>query len=191
VYSELGVDDNGFREDWALVKLKEYEVKNGEWWGLDEFPGVCHLTKPLQSPLLEFNGQIIGAEDSALGLGEPWFKDGAQTGWTVGHLSSTEVLLFLRGTTMAVNGITAARLDNIQEAKVLMFGTAIEGETFAEPGDSGSGLFRVSDDAKNFIFGGHIISVFGLHGGQNMVMGVPQSQFTQIETKMVMKWRIM
>jgi len=111
----LGVDEEEYREDWALIELRDGFVgKNGTWW--DKYI-LEMIHSELVQPGTNFSGKVVGVEDPVLGTSDVWFKDGASTGWMVGTLISTEVHLFLPGATFGITE-SAGVQTNIEREKV-------------------------------------------------------------------------
>jgi hypothetical protein len=193
----IGVDDAGYREDWALVELKEpYQGSNGVWWDLQEF--LVWRQKDAGGDSAEaFNGEIVACSDPEPGDDKTWYKEGATSGWASGGLSTTHVDLFLKGGTMPVNpgSVEKGYVHGI-EARLQLFFPKRPANSMAEKGDSGAGLYGLSDDTKNFVFGGLVVSLFcpaATKGGdqQELVMVVPQSRvFAQIEKCTGVKWQL-
>ena len=111
----MGVDEEEYREDWALIELRDGFVgKNGTWW--DKYI-LEMIHSELVQPGTNFSGKVVGVEDPVLGTSDVWFKDGASTGWMVGTLISTEVHLFLPGATFGITE-SAGVQTNIEREKV-------------------------------------------------------------------------
>jgi len=155
----LGVDEEEYREDWALIELQDGFVGNNRTWRAKEELEELMIESGLVRPRGEFTGKIVGVEDPVLETTDVWFKDRASTGWTVGTLISTEVELFLRGTTFGVTDSDAVHPSNIEKGKVHMMQGKPD-EPFAKGGDSGSGVFKITQDGCNFVFGGMVLSEF-------------------------------
>jgi hypothetical protein len=111
----------------------------------------------------------------------------------------THVDLFLKGSTMPATPESVeegyVHGDNCIEARLQLFFPKRPANSMAERGDSGAGLYGLSDDTKNFVFGGLVVSLFcpaATKGGdqQELVMVVPQCRvFAQIEKCTGVKWQ--
>jgi len=76
----LGVDELGYREDWALIELQDGFVGvNGIWWEGNEWQ-LERLAFEGQPASAEFRGRVVAATDPYLGAYDTWFKDGASSG---------------------------------------------------------------------------------------------------------------
>lgn len=189
-YGQLGVDEEGYREDWALIKLRDGFVgKNGTWWE-KRFLGKLRIQWKLVRPETEFTGKVVSFEDPALGTSDVWFKDGATTGWTAGTLISTEVHLFLKGTTFGITESEGIHPANIERAKVHTI-KEMRGGTFATGGDSGSGVFKLTQDGRDFVFGAMVLSSFTLLVRSSLTMGVPATRvLAQVSKATGVEWAV-
>ncbi|KAF8253466.1 hypothetical protein K440DRAFT_642413 [Wilcoxina mikolae CBS 423.85] len=87
---QIGVDFDGFREDWALIKLNEgWKGVNGEWWAEDSWEMLRRSVEIHQKGI--FMGEVRSIEDPVLGRNDIWYEDGDTTGWTAGQFVNTEV----------------------------------------------------------------------------------------------------
>lgn len=188
ICGRIGVK-RGYREDWSLIEIEEQRRgSNGTWWDYDtlkynsQFVGNDSASK--------FTGQITGAENPKSD-GSIWFKDGAQSRWTVGTCSGVKAELFVKGSWPISDPDKDIHPENIKKGSVLVFKSG-RSESFAEGGDSGAAVFRVDEDGQGVVFGGSIVSTFKSNtGGYDMTFVVPQKQlFAQIEEVTGAKWRV-
>jgi hypothetical protein len=179
----LGVDREGYREDWAVIELEPpYDGENGVWWAEERFEGE----EPIQV------GRLVGCEDPAAD-GTVWWKEGAATGWTEGKMSKTELELFLDGTTEAIE----ARFKIFFSVKLFSanfsFLSSSPWHSIAAKGDSGAGLYAMSSE-NNLVFGGLVASLFkprDARMGPSLVMVVPQSRlFAQLKEETGLYWKL-
>jgi len=167
----LGVDEEDYREDWALIELQDRFVgKNGIWWWEDILETIIGV-----QPGTKFTGKVVGVEDPVLGTSEVWFKDGASTDWTEGTLISTEVHLFFPGATFGITESPGVHPTKIERGKVHMI-VGTRGGTFATAGDSGSGVFKITQDGRDFVFAGMVLSEFTPMRGPTLTMVAPATR---------------
>jgi hypothetical protein len=186
----LGADDLGYREDWALIELQDGFVGvNGIWWEMNEWEND-RRTFGVQPSSAAFRGSVVAAADPSLGGNDIWFKDGASTGWTAGRLASIDVELFIRGSVMGVTDPVTIHPVNIIKAKVFMM-AGLGDEAFATPGDSGSGVFKVTDDGQDVVFGGMVVSEFEPIIGESLTMVVPATRLlAQVAKETGVTWEV-
>ena len=180
VTGRIGVDEQGWREDWALIELdKPWETTNGQWW--DE--GMLRLIVRSLGATDQFQPVFTSCEDpTANGL--TWIKDGATTALTTGTCSGEAVELFLQGTALPVDQMSIEAGDvhpaNPVSAKLLVF-LQTGSVAFAAGGDSGSAVITLSADLQSLVFGGMVTSRFTpqFRGMDTMVLVAPQSAIFQ------------
>jgi hypothetical protein len=185
----LGADDLGYREDWALIELQDGFVgTNGIWWERNKWERQRRAFG-VQPSSAAFQGSVVAVADPYLGAYDIWFKDGASTGWTAARLVSTEVELFIRGSVMGVTNPAHIDPVNIIRAKVFMM--AGLGGSFATCGDSGSGIFKVTDDGQDVVFGGMVVSEFQPIIGESLTMVVPATRLlAQVAKETGVTWEV-
>ena len=112
VLGRIGVDEQGRREDWALIELdKPWEATNEQRW--DE--GMLKLIVKSLGATDQFQSVFTSCEGpTANGL--TWIKEGATTALTTGTCSGEAVELFLQGT-----ALPAVHPANAVSAKQLVF----------------------------------------------------------------------
>jgi len=166
-----GVEEVEYRDDWALIELQDGLVgKNGTWW--EEYILEMLRIQLGLRPGTKFTGKVVGVEDSELGNSDVWFKDGATTGWTVGALISTDVHLYLPRTSFGIANSEGVHPAGVGRGKVHMMG-GTQGGAFAAIGDSGSGVFKVTPDGRDFVFGAMVLSEFTPIMGRTLIMVAP------------------
>ena len=186
----LGSDDLGYREDWALIELHDGFVGvNGIWWKMNEWE-TDRQVYGVQPSSAAFRGRVVAAADPYLGANDIWFKDGASTGWTAARLVSTEVELFIREPVVGITNPAAIRPVNIIKAKVFMM-ASLDDWPFASSGDSGSGVFKVTDDGQDVVFGGMVVSEFKPIIGESLTMVVPATRLlAQVAKETGVSWEV-
>jgi hypothetical protein len=95
-FGRIGVNKNGWRDDWTLVRLDDqWKGLNGSWFFSDELSAVVHIT---ERPNNAFTG-ACGVLDVADAMaGDICYKDGATTGSTAGRVDPIIAELFEKGT---------------------------------------------------------------------------------------------
>jgi len=186
----LGADDLGYREDWALIELQDGFVGvNGIWWEVNQWERYRRAfgVKPGSAA---FRGSVVAAADPSLGANDIWYKDGASSGWTAARLVSIDVELFIRGSVMGVTDPASIHPVNIIKSKVFMM-AGLGDEAFATRGDSGSGIFKVTDDGQDVVFGGMVVSEFKPIIGESLTMVVPATRLlAQVAKETGVTWEI-
>jgi hypothetical protein len=186
----LGVDEEEYREDWALIELRDgFGGTNGTWWD-DDLLEELRIQSGLVQPGTKFTGKVVGVEDPVLGTSDVWFKDGASTGWTMGTLISTDVHLYLRGTTFGIADSEGIHPTNVARGKVHMI-RGMQDRAFAMGGDSGSGVFKVTQDGHDFIFGAMVVSEFTPLLGPTLTMVAPATKvLAQVAKATGVEWAV-
>jgi len=186
----LGSDDLGYREDWALIELHDGFVGvNGIRWKMNEWERKRQMHE-VQPSSAAFRGRVVAAADPYLRANDIWFKDGASTGWTAARLVSTRVVLFIRGSVMGVEDPAAVHPANIIKAKVFMM-ASLDDSPFATLGDSGSGVFKVTDDGQDVVFGGMVVSEYITNLGESLTMVVPATRLlAQVAKETGVSWEV-
>lgn len=158
----LGVDEDGNRQDWALVKVApDFSVDSGICWQSLELKEL--LTAHGEQVPTTFKGdivQVVQVEKGPNGKEHLWLKSGSTTGWSAGTLMSKEAKLFLdKGTTIGLDDERTEEVEadyihaaNVVTAKVCVFVMACDG------GDSGCEVVRVVGDG--FALGAMALSKF-------------------------------
>jgi hypothetical protein len=180
---EIGEDNLGWRDDWALVCLKnEWKAANGSWWQ-DEMMDTYfyHLKATAESPQLEataeqkFTGSagITGTVDAKAGT---VYKDGASTGCTAGKVGETECHMWLKGTAEGAPEADDAMIGGkVDRAKIILVHPTNGQSNFTLPGDSGCGVFSPDLDNNGWNWVGQIVSNLNLEDGRSLSLMVPQS----------------
>ena len=192
VAGRLGTDASNWREDWALISLSPSLCgANGQWHKLEEFLVLaCSLDKRISST--NFRGHVIGAVDLQDMPNKLCFKDGATTGWTAGQVNTRKAEIFVKGSTYPVEHREEVHEENIVRSfvEVIQSSGGSKGP-FAKSGDSGSGIYAVTEDSQNFVFCGMVIGLFTPEIGDALVFAVPQSRvFSQIQAFTGVEWVI-
>jgi len=179
VYGHIGANREGWRSDWALVRLgDEWKGVNGSWmnrYGLrDAYLEKClENSSPSKNEVpATFTGMsgIIACTDAMAGT--ICAKDGATTGYTAGRVGGSEALMFTKGTAEAATG---GEIEGVDHARlVALYPTGGEGDV-ALPGDSGCGVFRPVPEKDGWSWAGQIVSNFNRNDGSVSLM-VPQSE---------------
>jgi len=187
---KLGADDLGYREDWALIELHNGFVgANGIWWRMEDFQ-LLREADGVQPSSAAFRGSIVAATNPSLGVDDIWFKDGASTRWTSARLVLTEVELFIRGSVIGATESADIHPVKFIKAKVLMM-ASLDRYPFAIRGDSGSGVFKVTDDGQDVVFGGMVVSEFKPIIGERLTIVVPATRvLAQVAKKTGVPWEV-
>jgi hypothetical protein len=186
----IGVDEQGWREDWALISLeKEYEGDNGVFWDLEAFQSIAGDNQKISGDV--FKVEVESGED--LDAGRLWYKDGAMTGWSAGQVNRQELDLFLKGTALPIaldyeeQGVHP---ENVVRAKVMLL-EPVKGLSMAQGGDSGAAIFALTKDGKGMVWGGMVVSVYRPEHGQELVMAVSQSRILeQVKAMTGVNWKL-
>jgi len=192
VAGRLGSDASSWREDWALISLSPSLCgTNGQWHKLEEFLVLaCNLDRRISST--NFRGHVIGAVDLQDMPNKVCFKDGAATGWTAGQVNTRKVEIFIKGSTYPVSreGRGVVHEENIMRSFMeVIQSSGGSKRPFAKSGDSGSGIYAVAEDSRNFVFCGMVVGLFTPEIGDALVFAVPQSRvFSQIQATTGVEW---
>jgi hypothetical protein len=149
VSGKIGVDQKGYREDWALLDVTGQQGSNDEW--LDD----VRLMR-----LLEENDLFTGSLD-VIGSREPRDEEvvimnGARTFWTVGKTQSSRITLgYYKRTAPSSDAVKNDAIDvclhhQIWRMEDLVFG--------AKSGDSGCAVFAPEGNGLAFV--GLLVSLF-------------------------------
>lgn len=91
----MGVNEDGWRSDWALVRLSEpWKTSNGNWFDRDQLEAICIANKAL------FPEGFTGSEEMMIEYDpqahQTCVKNGASTGSTFGIVGQTEAHQFVK-----------------------------------------------------------------------------------------------
>jgi len=79
---------------------------------------------------------------------------------------------------------------NVVKAKVFMM-AGFRDLPFATRGDCGSGIFKVTDDGKDVVFGGMVVSEFKPTIGDPLTMWIPAMRLlTQVAKETAVEWEV-
>lgn len=178
--NHIGARENGWRSDWALIRLDpEWHGVNGSWHDSEEMVEAFYLAKG-EIAKASFSGEegILNCRDP-MG-GEPCCKDGAATGSTSGTIGQTDALLFRKHTADMADPEKDGH--NIDRCKVLVMNPIMD--PFLDPkklaeicegGDSGSAVFCADEKNNGWVWIGQLTSV--IHSGLRSVgVVIPQSE---------------
>ncbi|RPB18223.1 hypothetical protein L211DRAFT_877035 [Terfezia boudieri ATCC MYA-4762] len=190
VAGRLGVDKSSWREDVVLIHVEsEYYGKNGAWHDLPEF---LQLFSEMGDSTAGFVGKITGAVNGRNLCDVLCYKNGSESGWSVGKFHSHKVEIFLKGTTFPVEEHEKViHSKNVARAQVEMVHAVENTGAFAESGDSGSPILSPTLDGRNFVFCGMVIGAFDPRVGERAIFAVPQSRiFDQIHALTGVAWEL-
>jgi hypothetical protein len=179
-HGHIGVNGNGWRDDWALVCLEnEWMGVNGSWMFDEDMRNLYNIISRA-APGGTFSGSsgIITCADAMAGT--ICYKDGASTGCTAGRVGPIEALMYRKGTAEAITeeemqeqSISPNEVDCSRLVTVHPIGLE---KDVALPGDSGCGVFYPVPEKDGWSWAGQFVSIFYKRNGVSLGLMVPQSE---------------
>ncbi|KAJ9313595.1 hypothetical protein DTO271D3_6099 [Paecilomyces variotii] len=183
-YGSIGANQQGWRCDFALVRLDEHLLgRNGEWYNHEEMTDLYIRTEKCSN----FSGShgIVGSIDPQ--AGEISYKDGAATGCTAGKIGLSEALMFVRGTSDIATQETSAPID---KAKLITLHQLGHGAV-CDKGDSGCGVFVPVPQEDGWKWAGQLVHVLHASSEADIGLMIPQSQvFQTLRENTGMTWMV-
>lgn len=153
IAGRLGVDELGWREDWALAIPK-----------VDFNPHDCFSIRDLRKKLGDHfpSAYVCGITVPENGDRRTFVKDGCTTGWTTGNFVTTQARLFLRSTILGISDsldpFTAPKgeeplmpePDEILPSNVVKASVSVY-KMKSDVGDSGGSVLTRAQDGKGFL----------------------------------------
>jgi hypothetical protein len=199
-YGHIGTNSNGWRSDWALIRLDEkWRGINGEWM-YNEM--VDLYSETAAEKFTPFSKGIVDCSDPE--AGQLCYKDGAYSGCTVGIVAPSRVMVFKKGTAEATTEEEKdSNPENVDESEMLAVhpvrddsgsGVFVPALPVVYSGDSGSGAFVPVPEKDGWNWAGQFVSVFYVsepEGSSSIGLMVPQSQiFSSLEEVTGRSWKL-
>lgn len=183
-FGSIGRNRNGWRTDFALVKLrKEWEGQNGKWYNNEELKDFCVSTENYEFDFLGANG-LVGAHDPM--AGETCYKDGATTGLTRGRIGLTVARVF----EIATADMRTEDSSGICETDLLVL-HPMEHEEVCARGDSGGAIFAPVPEMEGWEWVGQLVSQMHVDNGDSVGLLVPPSQvFESLRQETGLSWEL-
>jgi hypothetical protein len=179
-YGHIGTNSNGWRSDWALIRLDErWRGINGEWMYNEMVDFYARTTRKL----ILFSKGIVDCSDPE--AGQICYKDGAYSGCTVGIVAPSRVMLFKKGTAEAATEEEKdSNPENVDESEMFAVhpvrddsgsGVFVPPLPVVHSGDSGSGAFVPVPEKDGWNWAGQFVSIFyESKRSENIGLMVPQ-----------------
>jgi hypothetical protein len=180
-YGRIGVNKNGWRDDWTLVRLyDQWKGLNGSWVFSDELSDLVHITERRNNAFTGGCG-VLDVADAM--TGDICYKDGASTGATAGRVDPIIPEYFEKGTANQASGQDSpAKVDRCTLLRIEEVGE----NRFCDSGDSGSGVFTPDFDKDSWNWVGQLVS-----RGPNFGLMVPATEIMRsIQEVTGMNWKL-
>jgi len=187
VAEAIGVDANGWREDWALARVAQGFVgSNGDWDAhclqSEEIQILLETEAPVDRGLLLGHAQV----------GDTVLKIGASTGTTRGVVNGTNLFTYYKRLVSPTSIATAAITDTHQDITidyatfVVIFkdNSTFWQQSFSASGDCGGGVYKFVGGQCTLV--GMLVGLDCAHGGgfEDVGLMVPQEELlAQMEKK--------
>jgi hypothetical protein len=170
-FGHIGATQEGWRSDFALIRLDDHWVgENGQWYN-DDLRVVYRDTENSHFP--GERGIVGSIEPQA---GDIVYMEGASTGCAPAMIGSCEVVLFeKRGTANMANGDTAPE---VVRAKFLLAEPIGQDKDLClcgcAPGDLGCGVFKPAPEEDGWKWAGQLVSKMLVKGKRPLHPGQPK-----------------
>jgi len=194
VAEALGVDGNGWREDWAIARVAEgFARGNGDW---DADTAQSKMFEDLlETGTPHDRGMIRGHAE----VGDTVLKIGASTGITRGVVNGTKLYSYFQGTILPAPDPNAAiddtrpnhPIDRTTMMTIFPESSSGPNGSFCARGDSGGGVFKFKDGHCTWV--GQLVGLDqGKAGGTDVIgLMIPQEAvLTQMEKKTGKRWQL-
>jgi hypothetical protein len=190
----IGVDNQGFREDWALLDVTGQKGRNGEWLDADVLEELLVENWAVSVPA---TSEIVGSREPK--DGEVAIMSGATSFYTVGRVQcKRKTIGYYKHT---ASGAPIDGSDDMNEVDVCLhyqIWPIMGKERGAGPGDSGCAVFVAEKDG--LAFAGMVVSLCMEGGSEEAELDdfyirtglvvPPDRLFAQMEAKTRKKWRV-
>lgn len=180
--SHIGARENGWRSDWALVRLDpEWQGMNTRFYNENRMVKAFRLAKREGvDPSFSGKGAVLNRRDP-MG-GEACCKDGASTGTTSGVIGQTEAQLFRRGTADIADENEDPH--NIEKCSFLLMNPLMASDgldpislgDICRRGDSGSAVFCADEKNNGWVWVGQLTSLMNSDDTRTVGLVIPQSE---------------
>jgi hypothetical protein len=195
---KIGVDNQGFREDWALLDVTGQEGRNGEWLDPDDLKELLveNLAVPVPTGL-----DVVGTREPQ--DGELVLMNGAASFYTVGQVQcKRKTAGYYKRTAIGAPIDGSEDMNTVDVCLHYQIWPIPGQEVGAAPGDSGSAVFVPEKDG--LAFAGMVVSLYmeyprppGTEGEdldafhiRTALFVPPDRLFAQMEEKTGKKWRV-
>ena len=178
----IGVNENGWRDDSAIIKLDaDWLGRNGLFHTDSSMVELCLIKRDVSPSFTGSNG-IVDCLDPSAGL--LCYKDGAATGTTAGIIGETEAHQFRRGG-------DADDPTTIEHCRFLMLNQYGDAEdSVCMSGDSGAAVFCADESRDGWVWVGNLVSKVNAKD-QSYGLIVPQSEFlASLEKASGKQWKL-
>jgi hypothetical protein len=194
VAEALGVDGNGWREDWAIARVAEgFARSNGDW--VADVAQPEKLQRLLETGTPHDRGMICGHAE----VGDTVLKVGASTGITRGVVNGTKLYSYFRGTILPAPDLNAAidetrpkhPIDRTTMITIFPESSSGPNGSFCARGDSRGGVFKFKDGYCTWV--GQLVGLGQGAAGDTDVIGlmIPQEAvLAQMEKKTGKRWQL-
>jgi hypothetical protein len=193
----IGVDNQGFREDWALLDVTGQKGRNGEWLDADVLEELLVENWAVSVPATR---EIVGSREPK--DGEVAIMSGATSFYTVGQVQcKRKTMGYYKRTATGAPIDGSEDMNEVDVCLHYQIWPIMGKERGAGPGDSGSAVFVAEKDG--LAFAGMVVSLcmedrptgteeadlddFYIRTG---LFVPPDSLFAQMEAKTRKKWRV-
>jgi len=199
VAESIGVDANGWQEDWAVARVAHGFVGNnafvggnGDWDDGGILSDDLQIFLETDTPV--DRGMILGHAE----VGDTVLKIGASTGTTRGIINGTHVFTYYQRTVSPTLNATAVISDTHKDLMIerATFAVIFPENTprwqpyFCEPGDCGSGVFKFVGGRCTWV--GLLVGAYCEDGGlRDIGLMVPQQAvLAQLRKKTGKRWQL-
>jgi hypothetical protein len=149
---EFGADNQGFREDWAILNVTGEEGRNGRWLMESDLRQLLEDNNKSPSSL-----EIVGFREPR--DGEMVFMLGAASFWTVARVQSNRITLgYYKRSDPSAAIYGSEDLVNVDSCKHYQLWRIPDQPFGAKSGDSGSAVFAADKDGLAFV--GLVVSLY-------------------------------